>query len=135
MAAAVLIASAAAVSCDKLPELLYGTSGNGGEETVEESIVPRKTMLEADAGSMFVSVTVSGKWTLETEYPAGVDPWVTLEPSEGTDSKGDIRFRYGENAGESRSVTLALATKRGISATVIIKQLDPFHSGAEARVG
>lgn len=122
--AAMALALAAFISsCDKLPELLYGTSGSGGDDAVEETIVPRKTMLEADAGSMFVAITASGKWALETDYPADVEPWVTLEPAEGTDSKGDIRFRYGENTGASRSVTLALATSRGIGATVIIKQL------------
>lgn len=122
--AAMALALAAFISsCDKLPELLYGTSGSGGDDAVEETIIPRKTTLEAEEGSMFVAVTASGKWTLDTEYPSGVDPWVTLDPAEGTDSKGDIRFRYTENPGESRSVTLVLATSRGVGATAVIKQI------------
>lgn len=122
--AAVALAAAACISsCDKLPELLYGTSGSGSSDMVEETVVPRKTTLESGSGSMFVSVTASGDWTLQTEYPADVEPWVTLEPAQGTGSKGDIRFRYGENPGASRSVTLALATSGVVSATAVIKQL------------
>ena len=118
-----LVTAACISSCDKLPELLYGTSGSGGDDDVEEAVVPRKTTLEAEAGTMFISVTASGKWTLEADYPSGTEEWVTLDPSEGVGSKGDVRMRFTENTGDSRSVTLALVTSTGVNATVVIKQL------------
>ncbi|MBO4340093.1 MAG: DNA/RNA non-specific endonuclease [Bacteroidales bacterium] len=114
-----------AVACDKLPELLYGTSHNSGQEETEASIVPRKTTLSPGADKIFVEVIVSGEWTLTAEYPSDVEPWATIDPASGTDSNAAIRFRYTENTGSSRSVMLVLATSKGIVATVSITQLGP----------
>ena len=124
MVAAVLVASAAAVSCDKLPELLYGTSGSCGDDVGEETVAPRKTTLDAEVGSMFVAVTAYGNWTLKAEFPSGVEEWAAVDPSEGTDSKGDVRLRYNKNTGSSsRSLNLVLYTARGVASSVVVRQL------------
>ena len=122
--AAVALAAAACISsCDKLPELLYGTSGSTSDDVGEETIVPRNTTLDAAAGSIFMAVTASGKWNIEVEYPSGTEPWATPDPAEGDGSKGDVRLRYQENTGESRSLSLVLYTSRGFAASVMIKQM------------
>lgn len=114
-------------SCDKLPELLYGVNGGNGTEeegqTVNASIVPKKTSLGTEEGTIFVSVTISGKWTLVAEFPSDTEPWGDVDTKEGTDSKGNVRFHYDANEGESRSVMLVLSTSKGVAATVSIRQL------------
>lgn len=122
--AALALAIAACISsCSKLPELLYGTTGISGDEDEQASIVPRKTSIGSEAGSVFVSVNATGDWTLTAEFPSGVEAWGNVDPAKGSGSKGDVRFRYQDNPGETRSVTLALSNSKGVVATVLIKQL------------
>ena len=108
MAAAVLVASAAAVSCDKLPELLTGNHGSTTEESTT-SIVPRSTSLSAEEGSVWVDVTATGGWTIALEFADGQDAWATITPDTGSGKRSDVRLKYQANTGEdSRTVTLFL---------------------------
>ena len=123
MAAAVLIASAATISCDKLPELLSGISGGGGQETVQSSVVPRSTVLPAEAGSVWVDVTVQGTWNLALEFPDGTPEWAEITPASGSGNRGDVRLIYQANTGaDSRRLTIFLVPDKGSSATVEVTQ-------------
>ncbi|MBR6306294.1 MAG: DNA/RNA non-specific endonuclease [Bacteroidales bacterium] len=122
MVAAVLVASAAAVSCDKLPELLSGISGGEGQESVA-SVVPRSTSLPAEEGSVWVDVTATGSWSLALEFPDGTPEWAEITPNSGTGKRSDVRLKYQANTGEeSRSVTIFLVPDKGSSATVEVVQ-------------
>ena len=133
MAAAVLIASAAAVSCDKLPELLTGIQGGNTEESAT-SIVPRSTSLSAEEGSVWVDVTATGNWTIALEFADGQDGWATITPDNGSGKRSDVRLKYQANTGEdSRSVTLFLVPDKGNSARVTVIQYG--SGGSQGQVG
>lgn len=122
MVAAVLVASAAAVSCDKLPELLSGISGGEGQKSVA-SVVPRSTSLPAEEGSVWVDITATGSWSLALEFPDGTPEWAEITPNSGTGKRSDVRLKYQANTGEeSRSVTIFLVPDKGSSATVEVVQ-------------
>ena len=101
------------------------------------SVSARKTMVEADAGSTFVEISVkeSTEWTLSLEYPAGTEAWASVEPASGVGPLGNARLRYDENTSEeSRTVTLVLAPKKGAVARASVEQIGA--SGASiARYG
>lgn len=123
MVAAVLVASAAAVSCDKLPELLSGISGDSGQETATASVVPRSTTLGAEEGSVWVDVTATGAWSLGLEFPDGTPEWATISPEDGVGKRSDVRLKYQANQGEeSRSLTILLSPAKGALASVVITQ-------------
>lgn len=85
---------------------------------------PRSNLLESGAGSMFVSVTATGAWTLRVEYPAGADKdWASVTPASGTGSAADVRLKYDANPSEDpRSVSLVLSPGKGASVTVSLTQ-------------
>ena len=101
------------------------------------SVSARKTMVEADAGSTFVEISVkeNTEWTLSLEYPSGTEAWASVEPASGVGPLGNARLRYDENTSEeSRSVTLVLAPKKGAVARASVEQIGA--SGASiARYG
>lgn len=135
-AALALTLAALIYSCDKLPELLYGTGSRvSQEEEAEASVVSKKgNTIGAEAGSLFLSVTASGEWTLRAEFPEGTNPWGAPDPTSGTGSKGDVRFRYEANTGESRTVTLVLSGNDStVLATASLKQMGKGE--AESMVG
>lgn len=122
MVAAVLVASAAAVSCDKLPELLSGLSGDKEQESAA-SVVPRSTSLPAEEGSVWVDVTATGGWSLALEFPDGTPEWAEITPDSGTGKRSDVRLKYQANTGtDSRCVTIFLVPDKGSSATVEVTQ-------------
>ena len=132
MAAAVLVASAAAVSCDKLPELLTGIQGGGTEESAT-SIVPRSTSLSAEEGSVWVDVTATGNWTIALEFADGQDGWATITPDTGSGKRSDVRLKYQANTGEAtRSVTLFLVPDKGNSARATVVQYGSGGSQGQA---
>lgn len=98
-----VILSLLSVSCGEKMEVVDSTA----------SLVPRKTELTKEAGSVVVKVTASGSWTISLVYPSGTaEEWGTMDPASGTGNKADVRFRYTANTGEdSRKVTLVLKTK------------------------
>ena len=133
MAAAVLVASAAAVSCDKYAELLYGISNNGTEDATA-SIVPRSTSLPAEEGSVWVDVSAKGDWLITLEYTDTEGGWATITPETGTGKRSDVRLKVQANAGEdTRSVKLNLQTEGGQTASATIVQYGA--GGSQGQVG
>ncbi len=65
------------------------------------SVSARLTELPSDAGSVFVSVTASGAWTLSLEFGQDDEPWAELSTTSGTGDKSNVILKYGENAAES----------------------------------
>lgn len=126
MSVAVLVALSLAFavsSCDKLPELLSGISGEDGGGDATTSVVPRSTSLPAEEGTVWVDVTAKGSWTLALEFPAGVEEWAEITPTSGSGNRGDVRLKYQANTGEdSRRVTIFLVPDKGSSATVEVTQ-------------
>jgi endonuclease G len=87
------------------------------------AVTPRSTWLEADAGTVFVTVSAKGDWTLRLEYPEGMAPWATVAPSSGSGDKADVVLRYDANEGEDpRTVTLVLSSGVGLPATTLVQQ-------------
>ena len=124
MAAAVLIASAAAVSCEKYADLLYGTDKDKGKtEESETSIVPRSTYLSAEESSVWVDVTAKGDWLITLEFADAEGGWATIAPETGTGKRSDVRLKVQANTGEdSRTVKLNLQTEGGQTASVSVEQ-------------
>ena len=122
--AAMALAMAACISsCDKLPELLSGISGEEGGGSATASVVPRSTSLPAEEGTVWVDVTASGSWNLALEFPAGTEEWAEITPTSGSGNRGDVRLKYQANTGtESRRVTIFLVPDKGSSATVEVTQ-------------
>lgn len=132
MAAAVLVASAAAVSCEKYADLLYGESGKGTEEAAA-TIAPRSTVLSAEEGSVWVDVSAKGSWTISLDFGSG-EQWATITPETGTGKRSDVRLKYQANTGEeSRSVTIFLVPDKGNSARVTVEQQGA--GGSQGQVG
>ena len=125
MAAAVLMASAAAVSCDKYADLLYGITNNGATEEAGASIVPRSTRLSAEEGGVWVDVTATGNWTIKLHYPEDAESgWATITPDSGSGKRSDVRLKVQANPYEaSRSVSISLETANGKTATVEVEQM------------
>ena len=95
-------------------------------------VTPRKTLLEAAAGSCFVEVDVAEgiSWALNLEYPSGEAGWASVDPSTGKGPLGNVRLRYGENEGESsRMLVLVLVPGKGSPVRFELEQL-----GASAHV-
>ena len=89
--------------------LLLLASCDNREEGGDLYVVPRSTEISADGGSVWVTVTASGSWIIDLEYPGGEASWATMDPSSGEGSRSDIRMRYDANDSElSRSVALVL---------------------------
>ena len=93
-----------------------------GEEPEGPSVLtvtPRTTSLEADAGSVWVSVEATGAWTISLTYDSE-GGWASVDPASGTGDAGNVRLRYEANTGsDPRSVTLVLECGgRNASATV-----------------
>lgn len=125
MVAAVLFALAAAVSCDKLPELLSGFSGGGGGpvDGTAASVVPRSSSVGSDAYSVWIDVYATGSWTLSLEFPSGTESWATVSPAEGSGNCNDARLKYEANTGtDSRSVVIVLALASGERTTAEVVQ-------------
>ena len=101
--------------------LLVAFTGCQKEDKV--SIQARSTYVSPEADGQFVSVTATGAWKLTLEYPSGTTPWASVNPSEGTGSASDIRFKYEANTlEEARQVTLVLTPAKGTPAREVITQ-------------
>ncbi|MCH5173703.1 MAG: DNA/RNA non-specific endonuclease [Bacteroidales bacterium] len=102
--------------------LLASCKGHGDDAAA--SIELRSSELESSGGSAFVSVTASGDWVIELEYPdAGASGWATADPSSGTGSRADVRLRYDPNDSESaRKVVMVLKPSHGTDARITVTQ-------------
>ena len=110
LTAAVLVL-AAGVSCVEKPE---------PEKAPVLSAV--STTLDAAAGSVFLSVSAGGEWSISSDF-AGKDAWGSVSPTSGTGDKNSVIFSYTENkAAEDRSVTLTLTSKGGTSVLAMVQK-------------
>ena len=110
-AVAAVILAVAAVSC--------------GEKTVPEkapALSAGATTLDASAGSIFLSVSAGGDWSISLDFPEG-SPWCSVSPSSGTGDKNSVIFTYDRNPeAQDRSVTLTLSSAGGKSALKIVQK-------------
>lgn len=108
----VLVLLLSVLSCDPAEQ-------GGG---VEPAITPRSTELPVEAGTVWVSVTAGGAWTISLTLSEGGD-WAIIDPAKGSGSKSDVRLRYDANTGtSSRSITMVLNVEGGGSASVTLTQ-------------
>ena len=109
-----LLAATIAAACTKTPEAEFDSA---------TAIGLKVSTLPAEGGSTFVSVTAKYEWTLSVEFEGGASAWASVEPSSGTGSKGDVRLRFESNEGEeSRSLTLVLVPKNGVTVRKTVQQ-------------
>ena len=86
------------------------------------AVTPRSTWLEAEAGTVFVTVTATADWTLRLDFPSGISAWASISPISGNGNRADVVFRYEANESEdNREVTLVL-TGQGATASVKVNQ-------------
>ncbi|MBR4810084.1 MAG: DNA/RNA non-specific endonuclease [Bacteroidales bacterium] len=83
------------------------------------AITPRSTELNSDEGSVWVSVTAEGSWTVSLEF-GDADGWAAVTPVSGTGSIGNMSLIYQENTGnKARSVTLVLICGNGFASATV----------------
>ncbi|MBO6168637.1 MAG: DNA/RNA non-specific endonuclease [Bacteroidales bacterium] len=102
----------------------YATSCEPEEQgsNVTPVITPRTTELPVDEGSVWVSVTAGGNWSISLSFD-GADGWASVDPAEGEGSRDDVRLRYKANEGPaSRKVTLHLHAAGGGLASASLTQ-------------
>lgn len=101
--------------------LLVLGSCNGPEP--EEPVLPAAlgtsvTQLEADPGSIFLTVTASQAWSITSSAT-----WARVSPATGTGSRNSVILTYDSNDGdESRNVTLTLTADPGGQASLTLTQ-------------
>ena len=95
----------------------------GCQKGDEVSIQLRSDYVSADAGSSFFAVTASGAWTLSVEFPAGVEPWLSVTPTSGSGSMNNAVLKYSANAEKtSRSATVVMTPASGTPARAALTQ-------------
>ena len=103
----------------------------GKEEAVDRDarFDVRKTSLEPSSGSVFISVSAKGEWSL---VPEPAVSWAFVEPSAGNGSKGDVRLRYEANEDEdSRQLTLVLYS----GGTAVFRAVVTQHGTSSGNMG
>lgn len=109
-----------------LAVLLLASCGGKEEPTVDTgaTIVPRKTLLDAGKGGVWVAVTARGDWSIELEYePADTEPWASVDKPSGNGNVANVRLSYSANEGEfSRQLTMVLYSGGMAVSSVIIMQ-------------
>lgn len=87
------------------------------------SVSVRLTELPSDAGSVFVSVTASGAWTLSLEFGQDDEPWAELSTTSGTGDKSNVILKYGENASESdRTLRITVKASSRIQTCTLVQK-------------
>jgi endonuclease G len=101
----------------------------GCQKGDEVAIKLRSDYLSADAGSSFFAVTASGAWTLSVEFPAGVEPWLSVTPASGSGSMNNAILKYSANAEKtSRSATVVMTPASGTPARAALTQAGKAES-------
>ena len=101
----------------------------GCQKGDEVAIKLRSDYLSADAGSSFFAVTASGAWTLSVEFPAGVEPWLSVTPASGSGSMNNAILQYSANAEKtSRSATVVMTPASGTPARAALTQAGKAES-------
>ena len=73
--------------------LLFSCTDDRGEGSVSLT----KTEVRLSAGSMFVSVSAEGPWTLSVQYEGEQRDWITLSRTSGTGSTNSVILSYTQN--------------------------------------
>jgi len=83
------------------------------------ALAAASTQLEAASGSVFLSVTAAGDWTISVSGGS----WATVSPSSGTGSRNSVILSYEANeSNDQRSVTVTLNANPGGSSAVTFTQ-------------
>lgn len=99
--------------------LLVSCKGPEPEKpAVQPVLTASVSKLDAAAGSVFLSVTAGGDWSLSSS-----ESWATVSPATGSGSRNSVILSYEANTGkEERSVTLTLTASPGGQAVLPITQ-------------
>ena len=90
----------------------------------QPEILLQKSEVPAAAGSQFVSVKATGKWTISLS-----EDWATVEPSEGTGSKSTIVLNFSANPSETSRMLEIVVESAGGRATAEMTQTGVTEHG------
>ena len=90
----------------------------------QPEILLQKSEVPAAAGSQFVSVKATGKWTISLS-----EDWATVEPSEGTGSKSTIVLNFSANPSETFRMLEIVVESAGGRATAVMTQAGVTEHG------
>lgn len=117
---------------------LFTACEPGKEETLDThtAISAKSDRLPADKGSVFVSVTCLGEWTVSLDFSGSVAPWAVLSQDSGSGNRGDLILSYQANdSEEKREVTLSLQPKKGLPASFTVTQAGKAGPGPSPQYG
>lgn len=110
-ALAVAILAAAGVSCEEK-----------AEPEKAPVLTAVSTSLDASAGSIFLSVSAGGDWTISLDFGRET-AWGSVSPSSGSGDRNSVIFSYDENGGkEDRSAAITLSSAGGESVLTIVQK-------------
>ena len=107
-----------------LAVLLLASCFGKEEPTVDTgaTVVPRKTLLDAGKGSVWVAVTARGDWNLELDFE-GAEPWASLDKESGNGNVANVRLSYEANESEfNRQLGLILYSGGMAVSSVVLLQ-------------
>lgn len=90
-----------------LLSLSLGLSFSCTDDMADGSVSLTKTEVKLSAGSMFVSVSAEGPWTLSVQYEGEQQDWITFSRTSGTGSTNSVILSYTQNrADDPRSALI-----------------------------
>lgn len=98
--------------------LLFSCTDDRGEGSVSLT----KTEVRLSAGSMFVSVSAEGPWTLSVQYEGEQRDWITLSRTSGTGSTNSVILSYTQNRADDPRSALITGQFGGSSESVRLVQ-------------
>ena len=93
--------------------------------------------LSSQADAVFISVAVSGDWSLRLEYPTGVEPWASgILPASGSGSQDNVLLSFSANGTDkSRKLDVVLTSASGSTARLTFRQAAKPPVGVKGQYG
>lgn len=105
-----------------LLSLPLGLSFSCTDDMADGSVSLTKTEVKLSAGSMFVSVSAEGPWTLSVQYEGEQQDWITLSRTSGTGSTNSVILSYTQNSADDPRSALITGQFGGSSMSVRLVQ-------------
>ena len=105
-----------------LLSLSLGLSFSCTDDMADGSVSLTKTEVKLSAGSMFVSVSAEGPWTLSVQYEGEQQDWITLSRTSGTGSTNSVILSYTQNPADDPRSALITGQFGGSSMSVRLVQ-------------